>query len=39
MGGLTLPIIQLMRNGFYIHVYTSLKTYPLERTTGDRRLF
>jgi len=36
---LTIARIQLMHKEFYIHVYTSLKTYPLERPTGDRRFF
>jgi hypothetical protein len=38
MGDLTLAKIKLMHKGFYIHVYTSLKTCPLERPAGDRRL-
>jgi len=39
MGELTIARIQLMHKEFYIHVYTSLKTCPLERPTGDRRFF
>lgn len=37
VGELTLARIELVHKEFYIHVYTSLKTYPLERPTGDRR--
>jgi hypothetical protein len=39
MGELTLARIQLMHEEFYVHVYTSLKSYPLERPTGDCRFF
>jgi len=39
MGELTLARVKLMHKEFYIHVYASLKTYPLERPTGDRRFF